>query len=61
MRYYDEVVGAYRSMIVISGETRPEAHAAAVTSEVTRHGRSLVFHCDSCDGKAFEFRMLCFG
>lgn len=33
----------YRSIIVIKGETRPEAHAAAVMSEPTRHGRCSVF------------------
>ena len=33
----------YLSMMVIQGETRPEAHAAAVKSEVTRHGRFFVF------------------
>lgn len=34
----------YRSIIVMMGATRPEAHAAEVMSERNRHGRSLVFH-----------------
>ena len=29
--------------MVMRGETRPEAQAAAVRSEKTRHGRSVVF------------------
>ena len=33
----------YRSMIVIQGETRPEAQAAAVTSHVIRQGKFFVF------------------
>lgn len=33
----------YRSIIVIRGETRPEAQAAAVMSDVTRHGKCFVF------------------
>lgn len=33
----------YRSMMVIRGETRPEAQAAAVKSETTRHGKLFVF------------------
>lgn len=33
-----------RSMMVIRGETRPEAQVAAVKSEVTRHGKFFVFH-----------------
>ena len=37
---------SYRSMIVITGATKPEAQAAAVISEVTRHGKSLVFHLE---------------
>lgn len=36
--------GKYRSMIVITGATRPDAHAADMMSEPTRQGRSLVFH-----------------
>lgn len=35
---------SYRSIAVIRGETRPEAQAAAVMSEVTRHGKFFVFH-----------------
>ena len=35
---------AYRSMIVMAGETRPEAQAAAVRSEVIRHGKLTEFH-----------------
>ena len=31
-------------MIVIRGATRPDAQAAAVISEVTLHGKPLVFH-----------------
>ena len=34
----------YRSMIVMSGATRPDAHAAAVRSEVILHGNCFVFH-----------------
>ena len=37
-------------MIVISGATRPEAQAAAVTSEVTLHGRFFVFHSEVVAG-----------
>ena len=48
-------------MIVIRGETKPEAHAAAVRSEVTRHGRSLVFQFDSFNGKDFGVTILGFG
>lgn len=33
----------YLSMMVIQGETRPEAQVAAVTSEAIRHGRFFVF------------------
>lgn len=33
----------YRSMMVIRGETSPEAHAAAVMSDMTRHGKFFVF------------------
>ena len=33
----------YLSMMVIQGETRPEAHVAAVRSDVIRHGRFFVF------------------
>ncbi len=33
---------AYRSIIVIKGETRPEAQAAAVMSDMTRHGKFSV-------------------
>ena len=36
--------------MVMRGATRPEAQAAAVTSVVTRHGRSLVFHLCSLRG-----------
>ena len=35
--------GFYRSIMVIQGETRPEAQVAAVKSEVTRHGKLIVF------------------
>ncbi len=35
-------IEADRSIIVIMGETRPAEQAAAVISEVTRHGSSLV-------------------
>lgn len=45
-------------MMVIRGETKPDAHAAAVRSEVTRHGRSLVFQVDSFNGKALGVTML---
>ena len=34
---------AYRSMMAMKGETSPEAHAAAVKSDVTLHGKSFVF------------------
>ena len=34
----------YRSIMVMRGETRPEAQAAAVKSEKMRHDRLLVFH-----------------
>ena len=47
-------MGTYRSIMVISGETKPDAHAAAVRSDVTRHGRSAVFHFESFSGRAFE-------
>ena len=33
----------YRSMMVMRGETSPEAQAAAVISETNRHGKLLVF------------------
>ena len=33
----------YRSMMVIRGETRPEAQVAAVKSETIRHGKLFVF------------------
>lgn len=33
----------YRSMMVIRGETSPEAQAAAVMSDMTRHGKFFVF------------------
>lgn len=33
----------YRSRIVMRGETRPEAQAAAVKSDVIRHGKFFVF------------------
>ena len=33
----------YRSIMLIRGETRPEAQAAAVTSVRIRHGKLLVF------------------
>ena len=33
----------YLSMMVIQGETRPEAQAAAVRSDVIRHGKFFVF------------------
>ena len=40
-------------MIAMKGETSPEAHAAAVKSDVTLHGRSFVFQdstvCGSFD------------
>ena len=36
--------------MVMRGATRPEAQAAAVTSVVTRHGRSLVFRLCSLRG-----------
>ena len=35
---------SYRSRMVMSGETRPEAQTAAVKSERIRHGRLFVFH-----------------
>lgn len=41
-------------MIVISGATRPEAQAAAVRSEVTRHGKFLVFHFWGLNGTMDE-------
>ncbi len=39
-----EVRGKYRSMMVIRGAMRPDAHAAEVMSEVIRQARSLEFH-----------------
>jgi len=42
----EEGRGADRSIIVIMGETRPAEQAAAVISEVTRHGRFLVLYSD---------------
>lgn len=48
-------------MMVIRGETKPDAHAAAVRSDVTRHGRLAVFQFDSFSGKAFEAMLLAFG
>ena len=33
----------YLSMMVIQGETRPEAQVAAVRSDVIRHGKFFVF------------------
>lgn len=44
----------YRSMIVISGATRPEAQAAAVTSDVIRHGRFVVVHVCGLKGRTWE-------
>jgi len=44
----------YRSIIVISGATRPEAQAAAVKSDVIRHGRSLIFHFCGLKGRTVE-------
>ena len=44
--------------MVMRGATEPEAQAAAVTSEVIRHGRSFVFH--SCSWKGMmEGGLLC--
>ena len=37
--------------MVINGATSPEAQAAAVTSEATRHGRPLVFQLEPRDGE----------
>ena len=54
-------MGTYRSIMVISGETKPAAHAAAARSDVIRHGRLAVFHFDSWSGKAFEAMLLDFG
>ena len=45
-------------MMVMSGATEPDAQAAAVTSEVIRHGRSFVFHCCSWKGM-MEGGLLC--
>ena len=42
---------SHRSMIVIRGETRPEAHAAAVISDVNRHGKLSVFQALLLSGK----------
>ena len=47
--------------MVINGETKPDAHAAAVRSDVTRHGRLAVFHFESFSGKAFEAMLPAFG
>ena len=45
-------------MMVMRGATEPDAQAAAVTSEVIRHGRSFVFH--SCSWKGMmEEGLLC--
>ena len=33
----------YRSMMVMRGETRPDAQAAAVKSDAIRHGKFFVF------------------
>jgi len=44
----------YLSMIVMRGETKPEAQAAAVTSEVTLHETALVFHWRSLHGRVFD-------
>lgn len=41
---------AYRSMMAMKGETSPEAHAAAVKSDVTLHGRSFVFQDSTVGG-----------
>lgn len=41
---------AYRSMMAMKGETSPEAHAAAVKSDVTLHGRSFVFQHSTFGG-----------
>ena len=44
--------------MVIIGATQPDAHAAAVTSEVIRHGKFFVFH--SCSRKGMmEGGLLC--
>ena len=40
--------------MVIKGATRPEAQAAAVTSEATRHGRFFVFNSRSLKGMIEE-------
>ena len=48
-------------MMVMSGETKPDAHAAAARSDVIRHGRSAVFHFDSFEEKAFKVVLLGFG
>ena len=49
-------------MMVIRGATRPEAQAAEVTSDVIRHGRSLVFHLGSwkeaIEGLVGSFRVM---
>lgn len=41
-----------RSMMVMRGETRPEAQAAAVKSEVTRHGKFFVFQLSDLSGSS---------
>ena len=53
--------GTYRSITVMSGATKPEAHVAAVMSAVVRHGRSLVFHLVLFGGKTLVVAMLGFG
>ena len=46
-------------MMVMRGATEPDAQAAAVTSEVIRHGRSFVFHFCSWKGMMEGGGLLC--
>ncbi len=41
-------------MIVISGATRPEAQAAAVTSDAIRHGRFSALQFCGLEGRTWE-------
>ena len=51
--------GRYRSMIVMRGAMRPDAHAAEARSEVTRQGSFSVFHLVSfIEVSATLFRIL---
>ena len=41
-------------MIVIRGETKPDAQPAEAASDANRQVRSRVFHCRSFQGSAFD-------